>query len=92
MSTSVAATILLIRFSDILTLSKLDAKLLTIAPIMVRYVDSITQCTKMFHSAAQAQGIELVLESHESLKALGVEWVQIDASRVNQVIINLLTK
>lgn len=46
----------------------------------------------MFHSAAHAQAIELTLELDASLQALDVDWVQIDASRVNQVLINLLTK
>ena len=45
----------------------------------------------MFHSAARADGVELELEPHESLKYLGAGYVDMDAGRVGQIIANCLT-
>lgn len=45
----------------------------------------------MFHASAQGSDIDLQFVVDDSLNELGIDWVQIDASRVNQVAINLLT-
>jgi len=45
----------------------------------------------MFQASAQGSGIDLQFVVDDSLNELGINWVQIDASRVNQVAINLLT-
>lgn len=54
-------------------------------------VQALQGCTKMFQASAQNSGIDLQFVVDSSLDDLGINWVQIDASRVNQVAINLLT-
>ena len=76
---------------DILTLSKLDAKLLEIVPIPVRFTEAINACIDLFRRVAQAKDLQLELELDHTLHQLGVEWVTIDSSRVQQIIINMLT-
>jgi len=45
----------------------------------------------MFHALAQKDNIDLRFVVDDSFNELGIDWIQIDASRVNQVAINLLT-
>jgi len=74
----------------VLSLSKLDAKLLTIIPTTVRFEDAIRDCTNMFSSAARADDVSLEFDPPVSLQELG-NYVSMDAGRVGQVLANLIT-
>jgi len=74
----------------VLSLSKLDAKLLTINPTTVRFEDAIRNCTKMFYSAARADDVSLEFAPHVSLQELD-NHVLMDTGRVGQVLANLIT-
>lgn len=63
----------------------------SVNPAPVQAVQALQGCTKMFHASAQGSDIDLQFVVDDSLNELGIDWVQIDASRVNQVAINLLT-
>lgn len=76
---------------DILTMSKLDSKLLAVTPCTVDPVHIVGDALKMFDVEARRVDIELTSSVDPSFKALGHEFLDMDPSRVKQVLINLLT-
>ncbi|KAK5696521.1 hypothetical protein LTR97_007824 [Elasticomyces elasticus] len=76
---------------DILTLSKLDASLLVISPDRVQAPLLIKKALKMYESELSHASIDATLNVEDSYRELDVQWVLLDASRMLQVIINLLT-
>ncbi|USW57431.1 Putative PAS domain, signal transduction response regulator, receiver domain, CheY-like superfamily [Septoria linicola] len=76
---------------DILTLSKLDASLLVIAPDKVQVPTLVTKALKMYEAELSRAGIDAQLCVEPTYEDLDVDWVVLDPSRLLQVIINLLT-
>ncbi|KAK0935024.1 hypothetical protein LTR29_013438 [Friedmanniomyces endolithicus] len=76
---------------DILTLSKLDASLLAISPEKVQLPSLLRKALKMYEGTLVHAGIDATLCVESSYRELGVECVMLDASRLLQIIINLLT-
>ena len=76
---------------DVLTISKLDFLLLTLAPIPVSPADMVQSVVKMFEGDASAHSVILEIEKDESLSANAVNWVLCDPSRLLQIFINLIT-
>ncbi|EHL01827.1 putative Hybrid signal transduction histidine kinase K [Glarea lozoyensis 74030] len=76
---------------DILTLSKLDADLLFIAPIEAQPVAVVRDALKMFEGELHKADLTLRFIVEESYTRLSVDWVKLDPSRVNQVFINLIS-
>lgn len=76
---------------DILTLSKLDSRLLLITPVRVQAVSVIKDTLKMAKAEAQVADVKISYAEHASLKKFDVDWVMMDSSRVLQVFVNLLT-
>jgi signal transduction histidine kinase len=73
---------------DILTLSKLDSKLLQIAPSLTNLDSMLSELKKMFEADAQKFDVALQLD-----KDLGnVKWAMLDTGRLMQVLTNLITK
>ncbi|CAK7197357.1 hypothetical protein SEUCBS139899_000002 [Sporothrix eucalyptigena] len=78
---------------DVLTLSKLDSRLLPVTPVDVQPVMVIRGTLKMFEAELIAHDINCtfrVQPSYQDLVGFG-NWVKLDPSRLNQVLINLLT-
>ncbi|CAK7567786.1 MAG: hypothetical protein SEPTF4163_005755 [Sporothrix epigloea] len=78
---------------DVLTLSKLDSRLLPVTPVDVQPVMVIRGTLKMFEPELVAHDIRCtfrVQPSYQELVGFG-NWVKLDPSRLNQVLINLLT-
>jgi CheY-like chemotaxis protein len=72
---------------DILTLSKLDSKLLTIAPSLTDVNSMLVELEKMFEADAQKFDVKLRVE-----KNLGqTQWAMLDTGRLTQVLTNLIT-
>ena len=72
---------------DILTLSKLDSKLLAIAPSLTNLDRMLTELEKIFEADAQKFDVALRVEKH-----LGnVQWAMLDTGRLTQVLTNLIT-
>jgi CheY-like chemotaxis protein/anti-sigma regulatory factor (Ser/Thr protein kinase) len=72
---------------DILTLSKLDSKLLQIAPSLTNLDSMLSELKKMFEADAQKFDVALQLD-----KDLGnVKWAMLDTGRLTQVLTNLIT-
>ncbi|KAI5364752.1 Putative PAS domain, signal transduction response regulator, receiver domain, CheY-like superfamily [Septoria linicola] len=76
---------------DILTLSKLDSKLLTIAPAPVKLSDMLTEVTRMFEVDAQKADVVFKTATDSSLEILDTGWAVLDRGRLMQVLINLIT-
>ena len=72
---------------DILTLSKLDSKLLTIALSLTDVNSMLIELEKMFEADAQKFDVTLRVE-----KDLGkIQWAMLDTGRLTQVLTNLIT-
>jgi CheY-like chemotaxis protein len=76
---------------DILTMSKLDSKLLAVTPCTVDPIEIAENALKMFEVEARRVDLNLNLVIDESFKNLGLKYLDFDPSRVRQVLINLLT-
>ncbi|KAK8054481.1 hypothetical protein PG994_009548 [Apiospora phragmitis] len=76
---------------DILTVSKLDSNLLVITPIPAQPIEVLRRAVKMFEPELQAKDIQMVTHADDSFRALSVDWVNFDPSRVLQILINLVT-
>ncbi|KAK3616513.1 hypothetical protein LTR22_027039 [Elasticomyces elasticus] len=76
---------------DILALSKLDSRLITIVPSPVRLDSILRDAEKMFDVDAKKVGVELRVGKDESLGTLEVDWIMLDTGRLMQILINLIT-
>ncbi|OIW32623.1 hypothetical protein CONLIGDRAFT_572111 [Coniochaeta ligniaria NRRL 30616] len=76
---------------DILTVSKLDSNLLVITPVPSQPEAILRRAVKMFDPELQAKDIKIVHTTSPSYGELAVDWVNIDPSRVLQILINLMT-
>jgi signal transduction histidine kinase/CheY-like chemotaxis protein/PAS domain-containing protein len=76
---------------DILTLSKLDSKLLSITPVIVQPVNIVQDVFRMFEAEAQRAKVDMIFTTDNSLDNMQVNWLLLDPSRLTQVLINLLT-
>jgi signal transduction histidine kinase len=76
---------------DILTLSKLDAKLLVISPVTAQPAALLQDTYKIFKEEASKAKVDLKVESDASFAEMQIDYAILDPSRVLQVLINLLT-
>ena len=77
---------------DILTLSKLDSKLLSIAPTPVEMANLMTEVTRMFEVDAQKADVTFRVHQDPSFShCVETGWAIIDSGRLMQVLINLIT-
>jgi PAS domain S-box-containing protein len=76
---------------DILTLSKLDSKLLVISPVTIQPAALLHDTHKIFKEEASKAKVDLKVESDASFADLQIDYAILDPSRVLQVLINLLT-
>lgn len=76
---------------DILTMSKLDSKLLAVTPITVDPIQIAQEALKMFEVEARRVDIDLQMKVDSSYEELELDYLDLDPSRLKQVLINLLT-
>ncbi|KAI0007053.1 hypothetical protein F4779DRAFT_594012 [Xylariaceae sp. FL0662B] len=76
---------------DILTMSKLDSNLLSITPITVNPIHIAQEAFKMFEVEARRVDIDLTMVVDRSYNELNIAFLDLDPSRLKQVLINLLT-
>jgi signal transduction histidine kinase len=76
---------------DILTISKLDAGLLIITPVVAQPESVAKHAVKMFDAEARAADIGLSMIVDQSYRDLNINWASLDPTRVLQILINLLT-
>jgi CheY-like chemotaxis protein len=76
---------------DILTVSKLDSNLLLITPVPTQPVAVIQRAMSMFKPEVSAKDIQFNFRPLPSLEKLGIDWVNVDPSRLLQITVNLIT-
>ncbi|KAK4220068.1 putative histidine kinase [Rhypophila decipiens] len=76
---------------DILTLSKLDSKLLLVTPVDVQPVVVVQNVMRMFEAELASNDITGEFRIEQSYHDLKIDWVKLDPSRLRQVLINLMT-
>lgn len=76
---------------DILTLSKLDSKLLLVTPVDVQPIMVVQNVLKMFETELNSHDISGEFRIEQSYRDLDVDWIKLDPSRLRQVLINLMT-
>lgn len=76
---------------DILTLSKLDSKLLLVTPVDVQPVVVVERVLKMFEAELRSHDIKGEFHIEQSYQDMGADWCKLDPSRLLQVLINLMT-
>ena len=76
---------------DVLTLSKLDNQFLIITPVPSRPTQFIRETLLIFKAEMQSKEIESELQTTSAFAELQVDYVLTDPSRMNQLLINLLT-
>jgi signal transduction histidine kinase len=76
---------------DILTLSKLDSKLLVISPVTIQPFTLLQDSYKMFKEEANKACVNLDVRCDTSFTDLNIDYAILDPSRVLQILINLLT-
>jgi PAS domain-containing protein len=77
---------------DILTLSKLDARLLEVAPTEVDPVETVKHALRLYQQECQNADVDTAIRINQSYNALAIDRVLVDPSRLLQVLINLLGK
>jgi signal transduction histidine kinase len=76
---------------DILTLSRLDSRLLLVSPEPSQPINLVRSALKMFESELKRAETTFEVIEDASLQDLNVQWTLLDPSRVLQVFINLMT-
>jgi len=77
--------------SDILSLSKLDSQLLQINPSPIFATSLLENIRKMFETEAKRVGVTLEIVVDASISEHNVSQVNLDAGRILQVLINLVS-
>jgi signal transduction histidine kinase/CheY-like chemotaxis protein len=76
---------------DVLTLSRLEATLLTVKPSAVRPTELVNSVLAMFDVELRSKSIATEVVADPSLQDLQIDFLNLDSSRVVQIFINLLT-
>lgn len=77
--------------NDILTLSKLDASLLTVSVVAVDPISTLSHALKLHQQELRNAKMTSSLDVQDSYRELDIERILLDPSRVLQVLINLIT-
>lgn len=75
---------------DILTLSKMDADMLLVTPVDVEPLKIVQHVVKMFETESAKHNIAVKVEVESSFHKLKLESVQLDPSRLTQVLVNIV--
>lgn len=76
---------------DVLTLSRLDSRMVEVTPTVVSPVEVIQTSLKMFDTELASNNIKAEFRIDQSYRDMGIELARLDPARLQQVIINLLT-
>ncbi|CAK4028696.1 histidine kinase [Lecanosticta acicola] len=76
---------------DVLTLSKLDSRLVDVCPKPSQPREVVQGALKIFQNEFRANSIELDFAEDPSMQALRIDWLLFDPNRLVQVLVNLVT-
>lgn len=77
--------------NDVLTFSKLDAKMLALSPRIVRPKAYLTRPLAIFRPELRKQHINFDYKADVSYDSCKIDWVMADLDRMGQVLVNLLS-
>ncbi|MCJ1471987.1 hypothetical protein MMC13_000631 [Lambiella insularis] len=77
--------------NDVLTMSKLDSKMLLVTPVAAKPIDVVKGVLKMYEGELRSHDIKTQLRFDLSYDELKIDWAFCDPSRIRQVFINVLT-
>ncbi|MFB9157283.1 ATP-binding protein [Chromobacterium violaceum] len=78
---------LLLLLNDVLDASKLESGKLELAPVTCNLAYLLRQVTNLMNAQAQAKGLMLNLEMASEIP----QWVELDPTRLRQIVLNLLS-
>ncbi|CAO2648280.1 Nn.00g075470.m01.CDS01 [Neocucurbitaria sp. VM-36] len=76
---------------DILTLSRLEATLLSVRPTAVKPSELVNSVMAMFDAELRSKSVLTKVTADPSITELHIDYLNLDSSRVVQIFINLLT-
>ncbi|KAL1852359.1 hypothetical protein Daus18300_012254 [Diaporthe australafricana] len=76
---------------DVLTLSRLDSRMVEVTPTIVSPAEVIQTSLKMFDTELASNNIKAEFRIDQSYRDMGIELAKLDPARLQQIIINLLT-
>lgn len=76
---------------DVLTLSRLDSRMVEVTPTVVNPVEVIQTSLKMFDTELASNNIKAEFRVDQSYRDMGIDLARLDPARLQQIIINLLT-
>ncbi|ROW07918.1 hypothetical protein VMCG_03623 [Cytospora schulzeri] len=76
---------------DVLTLSRLDSRMVEVTPTIVRPLEVVEKSLKMFETEFASNNIKADFRVDKSYEEMSVQLARLDPARLQQVLINLLT-
>lgn len=76
---------------DVLTLSRLDSRMIEVTPTVTKPVEVIQTSLKMFEAELASNNIKADFRVDKSYHDLGIGLARLDPARLQQILINLLT-
>lgn len=76
---------------DVLTLSRLDSRMIEVTPVIAKPVEVIETSLKMFDAELASTNIKAEFRVDQSYHDMKIELARFDPARLQQVLINLLT-
>lgn len=76
---------------DVLTLSRLDSRMIEVTPTITRPLEVIETSLKMFDAELASNNIKAEFKIDSSYFQMGINYARLDPARLQQVLINLLT-
>lgn len=76
---------------DVLMLSRLDSKMLSITPVIVQPADIVHKAVRMFNGELDTNQMQMQVVCDDSYRTHNVDHVYCDPSRLTQIFINLIS-
>lgn len=76
---------------DVLTLSRLDSRMIEVTPTITKPIEVIQTSLKMFEAELASNNIKAEFRIDQSYHDMGIQFARLDPARLQQILINLLT-
>lgn len=76
---------------DVLTLSRLDSRMIEVTPTITKPLEVIQTSMKMFEAELASNNIKAEFRIDKSYHDMGIQLARLDPARLQQILINLLT-
>ncbi|KAK7743514.1 hypothetical protein SLS53_004048 [Cytospora paraplurivora] len=76
---------------DVLTLSRLDSRMIEVTPTITRPLEVVEKSLKMFEAELISKNIKADFRVDKSYEDMGVQLAKLDPARLQQILINLLS-